>query len=234
MKRVLALPRSVLSASIHKAPEADLSASDAMTNRPEMTVSHPPEALFLASTSEARRKLVSSLGLPFQFEAPGVDEDVPRGTPVSEAVLLLARRKAEAVFRRHPGALVVGSDQLVELDGRALGKPPDAHAAREQLQALSGRAHHIVTGVCVFAPGFERAWVETTRMELFELSDEELDGYVATGEWRGCAGAYRVEGRGQALFRTIEGDRTNVQGLPMTSVVRALREAGVPFFQMSF
>lgn len=197
-----------------------------------MTASNLLSELFLASTSEARRELVSSLGLPFQFEAPGVDEDVPPGTPVTEAVLLLARRKAEAVFRRHPRALVVGSDQLVELDGRALGKPPDARAARAQLQSLSGRSHHIVTGVCVLGPGFQRAWVETTRMELFDLSGEELDGYVATGEWRGCAGAYRVEGRGQALFRTIEGDRTNVQGLPMTSLVRALREAGVPFFQL--
>lgn len=195
-----------------------------------MTASHGFEALILASTSPARRALVSALGLPFVFEAPGVDEDVPPQTTVEEAVRMLARRKAEAVHRRFPRALVVGSDQLVALDDRALGKPEDEAAARAQLQSLSGRSHRIVTGVCVLAPGLDRDWVETTRMELFNLAGEELDGYVRTGEWRGCAGGYRVEGRGQALFRSIEGDRTNVMGLPMVSLVAALREAGVRFF----
>ena len=207
-----------------------MSASAAVTKEREMPLSHTFDTLILASTSSARRALVQSLGLPFAFEAPGVEEDVPPGTTVENAVRMLARRKAEAVFRRHPRALVVGSDQLVELDGSALGKPESAHAARAQLQSLSGRSHRIVTGVCVLAPGFEREWVELTRMQLFNLSAEELDGYAATEEWRGCAGGYRVEGRGQALFSEIEGDRTNVQGLPMTALVRVLREAGVRFF----
>jgi len=186
--------------------------------------------LLLASTSPARRALMDALGVPYQAEAPGVDEQVPPGTPVEQATAMLARRKAEAVARANPDALVLGADQLVELDGDALGKPPDEASALRQLQALSGRSHRIVTGVCLLGPaaGVDLREVDVVVMTLFPLPEEELRRYVATGEWRGCAGGYRVEGRGQALFQDIQGDRTSVQGLPMLRVVRMLRRAGAP------
>src|SRR5688572_6058141 len=98
-----------------------------------------PGTLILASTSPARRALMDSLGVTYEVEAPGVDEDVPPGTSAHEAVALLAERKARAVSRRHPPALVVGSDQLAVVDGQALGKPADRERAREQLTALAGR-----------------------------------------------------------------------------------------------
>jgi len=183
--------------------------------------------LVLASTSGARRALLDALGVPYQAVAPGVEEDVPPGTAVEQATQLLARRKAEAVARAHPGALVLGADQLVELDGSALGKPVDAAAALEQLRSLSGRSHGIITAVCLLGPGVERAEVDVVVMTMFALEEAELRRYVDTGEWQGCAGGYRVESRGQALFRDIQGDRTSVQGLPMLRVVRMLREAGV-------
>ncbi len=186
--------------------------------------------LVLASTSPARNALLGALGVPFRAEAPGVDEDVAPGTSPVQAVALLAERKARAVWTRCPQALVIGADQLVGLDGRALGKPPDAAAARAQLQALAGRAHDILTAVCLVGPGFFCTEVETARLTLWPLRPNELDAYVATGEWEGCAGSYRVEGRGQALFKEIQGDRAGIQGLPMTLVVRLLREAGVEFF----
>jgi len=186
--------------------------------------------LLLASTSAARRALMDGLGLPYRAVAPGVDEVVPEGTPVAHAVALLAERKARAVLAQHRQALVIGADQLVSLDGRALGKPADAAAATRQLQALRGRTHVIYTGLCVVGPGFLLNEVDVARLTVAKLTDEEVAAYVATGEWQGCAGGYRVEGRGQALFERIDGDRAAIQGLPMQRLVRALKEAGVRFF----
>lgn len=186
--------------------------------------------LILASTSPARRALMTALGLPFRAEAPGVDEQVPAGVGVEQTVALLAERKARAVLERFPNALIIGSDQLVSLDGRALGKPADATAARRQLAALSGRAHDILTAVCVVSRAFFSVEVDVAKLTMWPLGEDELDGYVATGEWQGCAGGYRVESRGQALFERIEGDRTSIQGLPMSRVTRLLRAAGVRFF----
>ncbi|MFT3712689.1 MAG: Maf family protein [Archangium sp.] len=188
------------------------------------------DELILASTSPARRSLMDALGLPYTVEAPGVDEIVPPGTPPQHAVALLAERKARAVYARKPRALIIGSDQLASLHGSTLGKPADAKAARAQLASLRGRTHELFTGVCVIANGFVVTEVDTARMTVWPLSDDELDGYVRTGEWEGCAGSYRIEGRGQAIFERIDGDRTAIQGLPMQRVTRILREAGVTFF----
>jgi septum formation protein len=190
----------------------------------------PFTELVLASSSPARRALLDTLRLPYAVEPPGVDEAVLPGTPVRQAVALLAERKARSVAKRRPTSLVLGSDQLVSLDGVALGKPASEHAARQQLKALAGRSHDILTGVCLVGPGFFVCEVDVAHLRVLPLSPEELEGYVATGEWEGCAGGYRVEGRGQALFEAIDGDRTSVQGLPMARVVRLLREAGVQFF----
>ena len=188
------------------------------------------EEVVLASTSTMRKALMDALGIPYVVEAPGVDEVVPTGTPPQHAVALLAERKARAVYARKPKALIIGSDQLASLHGSTLGKPEDAKAARAQLASLRGRTHELFTGVCVIANGFVVTEVDTARLTVWPLSDAELDGYIRTNEWQGCAGSYRVEGRGQALFERIDGDRTASQGLPMQRVVRILREAGVTFF----
>ena len=195
---------------------------------PVMPLKNPP--LVLASTSPARRALLTTLGLPFTCAAPGVDESFPEGTSVKGAVALLAERKARAVAARYPDAVVIGADQLVSLEGEAFGKLPSAEAALAHLKRLCGRTHDIVTGVCVLGPGTFQACVDVAKLTVFPLSHAECQAYVATGEWEGCAGGYRIEGRGQALFSHIEGDRTSIQGLPMTVLVRLLREAGVNFF----
>jgi len=196
-----------------------------------MRLGGPFSELVLASTSPARRALMDGLGLPYRAVAPGVDEDVPEGTQPAHAVALLAERKARAVAARCPGALVIGADQLVAFQGLTLGKPPDAAAARRQLKALRGTTHDILTGLCVVGPGFLVNELDVARLTVLPLSDAEVEGYLATGEWQGCAGGYRVEGRGQALFSRLDGDRTSIQGLPMQRVVRTLREAGVRFFE---
>lgn len=190
----------------------------------------PFEELVLASTSSARRALLDGLGLPFRVVAPEVSEDVVAGTPPQHAVAMLAERKARAVYSRFPRALVIGSDQLVALLGQTLGKPEDAKAARAQLGSLRGKTHEIHTGLCVVGAGFVETEVDTAKLTVLPLSDQEVDGYVATGEWKGCAGGYRVEARGQAIFQRIEGDRAAIQGLPMQRLTRMLREAGVQFF----
>jgi septum formation protein len=190
----------------------------------------PYSELILASTSPARRALMSGLGLPYRVVAPEVEESVPDDLTPAQSVAMLAERKARAVAARYPTALIIGSDQVVSLSGRVLGKPPDAAAAKAELKALSGRTHEICTGVCVVGPGYFVTEVDVARMTVLALSDREIDSYVSTGEWQGCAGAYRIEGRGQALFSRVDGDRTAIQGLPMQWVVRLLREAGVSFF----
>ncbi len=186
--------------------------------------------LILASTSAARQALMTSLGVPFRAVAPGVNEDVAEGTPVRQAVAMLAERKARAVASLAPTALIIGSDQLVSLDGAALGKPPDAARAFSQLKSLVGRTHEICTAVCIVGPGFHATEVDVARLTVHPLSDAEVQRYVETGEWQGCAGSYRIEARGQALFSRIEGDRTAIQGLPMQRVTRLLREAHFDLF----
>lgn len=174
---------------------------------------------------------MDTLGVPYRAVSPGVSEEVAPGTSVVEAVAVLARRKAKAVREREPHGLVIGADQLVSLDGRALQKPADRDDARRQLQSLLGRSHDICTGVCVLGPGFDAAVVDIARPTFVALEPAELEAYLDLEEWRGCAGSYRVEAAGQALFASLEGDRTSVQGLPMLAVTRLLRQAGVRFFE---
>jgi septum formation protein len=187
--------------------------------------------LILASTSAFRRALMDGLGMPYRAVAPGVDEDVSPTLTAREAVRELALRKARAVHTRHPDAWVLGSDQLVEVQGHILAKPPDREAARRQLGMLLGHTHDICTGVCLLGPGGHVAQaVEVAHLTFFPVGPEELERYLDTNEWQGCAGSYRVEGAGQGLLARLDGDRTNVQGLPMLTVVRMLREAGFRFF----
>jgi septum formation protein len=174
---------------------------------------------------------MDGLGLPYQAEAPGVDEEVSPTLSAREAVQVLAARKARAVHARHPEAWVIGADQLVEVAGEVLSKPADREAARRQLGKLLGHTHDICTGVCLLGPGGHVAEaLEVSRLTFYPVTPEELERYLELGEWQGCAGSYRVEGAGQALLARLEGDRTNVQGLPMLTVVRMLREARFSFF----
>jgi septum formation protein len=189
-------------------------------------------SLILASTSSARRALMDGLGIPYRAESPGVDEDVSPTLSARQAVQELARRKARAVHTRHPEAWVLGADQLVEVEGEVLAKPEDRDAARRQLGKLLGHTHDICTGVCLVGPGGHIAEaLEVSRLTFYPVAPEELEKYLELGEWQGCAGSYRIEGAGQALLARLEGDRTNVQGLPMLTVVRMLREAGFSFFE---
>jgi septum formation protein len=195
---------------------------------PQERFSH---TLLLASTSPARRALMDALGIPYRTEPPGVDEGVPEGTSARDAVAILAERKARAVADRHPDAWVIGSDQLGWFEDERLGKPEDRAQAKRQLGRLSGTTHSLFTAVCLLGPGgAQEVEVDEARITLYPLSEEELERYLDTGEWEGCAGSYRVESRGQALMAAIEGDRTSIQGLPMVPLIAMLRRAGLQPF----
>lgn len=175
--------------------------------------------LVLASSSPRRRELLPLLGLRFEVVEPEVAE-LTEGDPL-EVVLANAERKARAgAALVGPGATVVGADTDVVLEGRVLGKPGDPEAARERLRSLAGRAHEVHSGVFVAGPAGERSGVESTIVRFRDLSEEEIDAYLATGEWRGRAGGYAVQGFGSSLISGVEGDLSNVIGLPLPLVAR--------------
>lgn len=193
-----------------------------------MAASRP---LVLASTSPARRALLDQVGLSYEAVSPEVVEVLDREAPALDQARSLALQKAQAVATRRPEAIVIGADQVLEVDGRSFGKPESAEQALAQLRLLNGRTHALVTAFAILAPG--RAPVvdeEVSRMTVRALSEAELQAYVATGEWHGCAGSYRLEGRGLALFERLEGDHTNVLGLPVPRLLTHLRALGVPLF----
>jgi septum formation protein len=186
--------------------------------------------LILASTSESRREILQAAGIVFRCETPEFEERHPVGLSAVAVAEALALGKARSVSRRFPAALVIGADQILECEGERLRKPATEGEARVQLQRLSGRAHELCTGIALVCAEdrTERAAHEVTRLTLRALSDQEIDRYLATGEWRGCLGSFRVEGQGLKLFEWIEGDFLNARGLPALLLFRLLRDLGQP------
>jgi septum formation protein len=194
--------------------------------------------LILASASPFRRRMLEAAGLEFEVVSAGVDEaalkrDLAGATPrpgppaVAEA---LARAKAEAVARRHPAALVVGADQVLALGDELLDKPPDASAARVQLERLRGRTHTLHSAA-VLAQGEEIVWscVEHAGLTMRAFSPDFLERYLARAGASVCCtvGAYEIEGVGIQLFERVEGDHFTIIGLPLIPLLAELRSRGV-------
>ena len=184
--------------------------------------------LILASSSPRRKEILSLLGLPFEVVSPDIREIFrPGRLPVDEA-RHWAVEKARAVHRRYPDAVVVGSDTVIDLDGRTIGKPVDHNDAVQILTLLAGRTHTVVTAVAlVFADGRERFAVERTGVRMRKVSKEALLRYIATGESMDKAGAYSLQGGGRELIESIEGDFLSAVGLPLRAAARLLSEAGI-------
>jgi septum formation protein len=186
-------------------------------------------ALVLASSSPQRHALLQRLGVPFSVRVPETSE-LCRGNP-----LQLARenalRKARAALAPGAREVVVGCDTLVALDGVIYGKPADERQARETLRALSGVEHEVVSGLALLfgtERDRERTAIARTGVTFRELSEELLAWYLATGEWRGRAGAYAIQGAGAALVRSVRGDYENVVGLPLASLLDLYPELLTP------
>jgi septum formation protein len=189
-----------------------------------------PEAgpLILASTSRYRRELLGRLGLAFEAVAPGVDETVQAGESPASLAQRLAREKARAVAARFPRAVVIGSDQAADLDGAALGKPGTPARAVAQLRACSGREIVFHTAVCVAAADRQIEFADRTVVRFRELSDAEIARYVERERPFDCAGSFKSEGLGAALFDGIRNDDpTALIGLPLIALARALRQMGL-------
>ena len=180
--------------------------------------------LILASASPQRKQLLSMLGLEFEV-APSHVEELTDGDP-ADVVLENARRKARAAAAE--GALVIGCDTDVALDGRLLGKPGDEGEAAAYLDRLSGREHEVLSGLVVAGPGEgeERDAVARSAVEFRDISPAERDRYVASGEWRGRAGGYAVQGLGSTLVAAVRGDISNVIGLPVGTLLELAPELG--------
>lgn len=186
--------------------------------------------LVLASTSRYRKELLERLRLPFACAAPGVDEDAVKADAAlapHRVAEILAERKAQAVAARHPGAVVIGSDQLAHLDGEVLGKPGTAERACAQLARLSGRTHELVTAVCVVHPGGVERVTDLARLRMRALPADAIARYVAADHPLDCAGAYKLERLGIALFEEVAcGDHTAITGLPLVWTAGVLARLG--------
>jgi septum formation protein len=185
------------------------------------------KALILASTSRYKRALLERLRLPFETTAPPVDETPGEAEPPSALAIRLARLKAESAAR--PGAVIVGADQVASLDGVPLGKPLSHEAAIRQLAGCQGRAVHFHTAACVFDADLGRQWqhVDTTTVRFRSRPLAEIDRYLSLEPAYDCAGGFKAEGLGIALFEAIESeDPTALIGLPLIWLAGALNEAG--------
>lgn len=185
--------------------------------------------LVLASQSPRRRALLEQIGLKFTVQVlPTVELEI--GDPLDVA-RTNALAKAEAVSKQNPKALVLGADTIVTLDGRILGKPKDAEDAFEMLSFLSGREHEVTTVVALVLYGQEtHLFSETTKVRFRQLTDDEIMGYIATGEPFDKAGGYGIQGFGGVLVQSIKGCYYNVVGLPLPKLVDRLRLFGIEVF----
>lgn len=187
-------------------------------------------SLVLASTSPYRRELLARLGVPFATAAPGVDERRRPAEGPEELVTRLAAAKALAVARSHPDALIIGSDQVACLGDRILGKPGERNKAIAQLEQASGRRVTFLTGLCLLAAwtGTQQCCCEPCHVHLRDLTRLQIEAYVDRERPFDCAGSFKVEGLGIALFERIEGaDPTALIGLPLIQLVRMLSTVGI-------
>lgn len=182
--------------------------------------------LILASASPRRRELLTQIAVPHTVHPADIDESRHPGEAPERYVERLAVEKARAVARRFPHAAVLAADTTVTLEGEVLNKPADRERAEHMLRTLSGRTHHVHTGVSVLNGHRECRHVETTAVTFAPIPTGELEFYLLSGDSLDKAGAYGIQGYAARWITRIEGDFFNVVGLPLAACVRLLREAG--------
>ena len=186
--------------------------------------------LTLASTSPQRRAILEQLQIPFDVVPPRyVEHDPPDADPVA-LVGAHAEGKARSVHR--DGAVTLGVDTTVHLDGRVNGKPADEPHAEQMLRALSGRTHRVVSGLYLLGDGFAAGATAETAVTFRTVTDADLAAYLASGEWKGRAGAYAIQGLGGRLVERIEGDYLNVVGLPGAALLDLLEHHAPELLQI--
>jgi nucleoside triphosphate pyrophosphatase len=185
--------------------------------------------IVLASQSPRRRELLSLIGIPHEVRPADLDESVLPGETPTENAERLARAKAETIAMREPGAVVIGSDTIVVLDGDVLGKPRDTAEATAILRRLSGRTHTVHTAVAVARDGRTVSGVESVEVTFRPLDDAQIEAYIATGEPMDKAGAYGIQGYGAVIVERVHGDYFAVMGLALGRLVSLLEAVGISY-----
>lgn len=185
--------------------------------------------LVLAYSSPRRKELLERLSTPFAIYSPNTDESVDKNLKPSEIVSTLALRKAKKAADHFPDSYIIGSDTVVFHKGKVLGKPADKESARQMLTSLSGCTHSVFTGVSIIYGKSYRSFYEKTDVTFWELSNEEIEWYLDSGEPFDKAGSYGIQGRGSLLVKSIKGDYYSVVGLPVGRLYRVLKAMGFPF-----
>ena len=198
-----------------------------VTDAPPPDETNVTVRVILASQSPRRRELLTLVGIPHEVQPADIDESVWRDERPAPHAERLARTKAAAVAEA--GALTIGADTIVVVDGAILGKPSDEADAYRMLRALSGRAHVVVTAVAVAYGGRVASAVEQVDVRFRALSDQDVAAYIATREPMDKAGAYGIQGYGATIVDRIDGDYFAVMGLPMNRLVRLMAEVGVAY-----
>ncbi len=180
--------------------------------------------LILASNSPRRKEICELLDLKFTIIPSKSEAELDLSLSPEKAVEKVALLKAQEVFLRNQGDVVIGADTAVFVDGCFLGKPKGKNEAKEMLKRLSGKTHVVITGVAILAKGRQRCFSQAASVEFYELTEEEIDAYIATGEPMDKAGAYGIQGKGARLVKGINGDFYTVMGLPCGRLYRELAE----------
>ncbi|MBI2351501.1 MAG: septum formation protein Maf [Deltaproteobacteria bacterium] len=185
--------------------------------------------LILASASPRRREILELLGLPFEVISPGFDELASSDRPVAGEVLDFALGKAASVARDNPNSIVIGSDTMILINGKKVGKPDGIAGAKQILRSLSGKTHRIFTSVAIVdglgGPGLRI--VEEVSVRMRDYSEKEIEDYLSCNESLDKAGAYSIQGRGRALIESIDGDYLAAVGLPLKPIADYLKSRGI-------
>jgi septum formation protein len=184
------------------------------------------QRIILASASPRRAELLRAAGIDFDVMPAKVDESVHASETPNAYVRRVAEAKVRALAGRAEGRIVLAADTTVVIEGEMLGKPVDDQDAKRMLRLLSGRCHEVITGVTVLAESEMMTRVASTSVEFAELTDDEINAYVATGEPRDKAGAYAIQGYASRFVTSIDGSYSNVVGLPVALAIEMFKAAG--------
>ena len=191
--------------------------------------------IILASTSPRRKMLLEQIGLAFEQVASDYEEDMTLDMPPAELAKFLSKGKADSVSKNFDDALVIAADTIVEFDGEIFGKPHTPENSFEMLSRLNGTTHSIITGMTIIdtASGRVESKAVTTEVDFRQLTEDEIQAYVDSGEPLDKAGAYGIQSLGVILIKEIRGDYSNIVGLPLTPLVEMLKDFGVDVLSTS-
>jgi len=179
--------------------------------------------IILASKSPRRKELLEKCGIEFECMPMNIDESLNEGDTLEEKIRILSQRKASACLDAYPDAVVIGSDTIVTVDEKILGKPKNREEAKEMLRELSGRTHRVITGLCIISSARTYTDVSVSEVTFAPLSEEEIDAYTESGECDDKAGSYAIQGLGGKFITHISGDYYAIMGLPLNLVYEELK-----------